>query len=425
MCPLMHLWGGAAAMLITSPEHDTAAQGTRYRLAALTSHPIQYQAPLFRLLVQDPAIDLTVFFCERVGAETWLDPEFGVPVQWDTPVLEGYRHVLLRNLAPRPSVNRFLGLINPGIVTALQRGRWDALWVHGYAHLTNWLAFAAARTLRIPLLLRGESSLHRTTRPLRGALRSAVLRQLFRGTAAFLTIGTLNAEFYRSLGVPPERMFPTPYAVDNAHFTAAAASLRPRREEIRRRLNIPPDRVLVLFSGKLIPRKRPLDLLQAVGGPGLDGAVAGFIGDGELRPRLEQEAREVGPERVRFFGFRNQRELPEYFAAADIFVLPAQFDTWGLVINEAMCFGLPIVTTTAVGAWRDLVREGWNGHVYPPGDVATLRAVLGRLVRDAAARRVMGDRSRELIETWNNAACVAGIKAALHATRGLRHRQRG
>jgi len=406
------------APILTTRAERRAAPQRRYRLAALTSHPIQYQAPLLRLLAQDPAIDLTVFFCARVGAEAWVDPGFGVSVRWDTPVLDGYRHVFLRNLAPRPSVDRFFGLINPGIVRVLGQGRWDALLVHGYAHLTNWLAFAASRLDRIPLLLRGESTPHRPTLPLRRAVRSAALRRLFRGTAAFLAIGTLNAEFYRALGVPAGKVFHTPYAVDNDRFMAAAQALRPGREEIRRRLGIPPEGVLLLFSGKLIPRKRPLDLLRALARPGLERAVAGFVGDGELRPALEEEARRLGSDRVRFFGFKNQRELADYYTAADVFVLPSQFETWGLVVNEAMCFGLPIVTTTAVGAWRDLVREGWNGHVVPPGDVDALGRVLVHLVGDAAVCAEMGRRSGELIATWSNQAAVQGIKAALQAVVG-------
>src|SRR5574341_1598147 len=120
--------------LTAAAEQRASGPRGRWRLAALTSHPIQYQAPLFRLLARDPAVDLTVFFCERVGAERYLDPEFGVPIQWDTPVLEGYRSVFLRNVSPHPSVNRFSGLVNPGIVPAMRRTRWDALMVHGYAH---------------------------------------------------------------------------------------------------------------------------------------------------------------------------------------------------------------------------------------------------------------------------------------------------
>jgi len=413
------------AMLMAGVERGAVPERVRYRLAALLSHPIQYQAPLLRLLAQDPAIDLTVFFCARVGAEAWIDPGFGVSVQWDTPVLDGYRHVFLRNLAPRPSVDRFFGLINPGVMRALGRERWDALLVHGYAHLTNWLAFAACRLRRIPVLLRGESTPHRPTVPLRRAVRSAVLRRLCAGTAACLTIGTLNAEFYRSLGVPAGKLFHTPYAVDNERFVAAAEALRLRRDEIRRRLGIPFERVLLLFSGKLIPRKRPLDLLRAIARPGLEGAVAGFVGDGELRPVLEAEARRLGGDRVRFFGFKNQQELAGYYAAADVFVLPSQFETWGLVVNEAMCFGLPVVTTTAVGAWRDLVREGWNGSVVPPGDVDALSAALARLVGDAGARAEMGRRSRERIATWSHQAAVEGIKAALRAVAGAPRPARG
>lgn len=410
---------------VVEVEAPRRARSAPFRLAVLTSHPIQYQAPLLRLLAQTSEIDLTVFFCARVGAETYLDPGFGVPVQWNTPILDGYRHVFLPNIAIRPSVNRFFGLVNPSIVAHLARGHWDALLVHGYAHATNWLAFAAARPRGIPVLLRGELSPMRPTSGVRRAVRSVVLRQLFRRVSAFLTIGTYNAESYRSLGVPPEKMFHTPYAVDNEGFIAQADALRPVRDEIRRRLGVPPDRVLLLFCGKFIPRKRPLDLLAALARPGLERAVAGFVGDGELRPAMERQGQHLGPERVRIFGFKDQRELAEYYTAADAFVLPARFESWGLVVNEAMCFGLPVVTTTGVSAARDLVADGWNGYVHEPGDVDALAHALQHFVRSDELRDEMGRRSRARISGWSNAACVEGITAALAAvSRVPAHRSR-
>ena len=128
------------------------------RLAFLTSHPIQYQAPLFRALARRPGVELTVFFGTDQGARAYRDTGFGATVQWDVPLLEGYRHVFLPNLNPRGTSAGFFGLVNPALVGALRRGRFHALAVHGWAHATSWLAFAAARALRLPLLLRGESN---------------------------------------------------------------------------------------------------------------------------------------------------------------------------------------------------------------------------------------------------------------------------
>lgn len=387
------------------------------RLAILTSHPVQYQAPLFRLLAQHPAIDLTVLFCERVGAVEWTDPGFGVAVKWDVPLLEGYRHRFMRNLAPKPSVNDFFGLVNPGVVRILRDRPPDALLVYGYVHCTNWLAVGAARALRIPLLLRGESTLQRRSSGLRRILKPAVLRALFAQVAAFCSIGTLSEEFYRYYGVPGQKLFRTPYAVDNEMFFAQAAALDPSRAEIRRELGISPDQMLVLFSGKLISRKRPLDPLRALEWPQLRQVIIGYMGDGELRPALEDAARRLAPERVRVFGFKNQQEMAPYYVAADAFVLPSEFETWGLVLNEAMCFGLPVLATTQVGASRDLIRHAWNGFVYPPGDIRALGEGLAALAADPQRREMMGQRSRALIATWNNEACVAGVLAAVEFAR--------
>ena len=389
-----------------------------YRLAVLTSHVIQYQASLYRALAADPAIDLTVFFCSERGSKPYWDQGFGRLVKWDVPLLDGYRSEFLANWSPRPGRDGFMQLVNPAIVARLRQRQFDALWVHGWARCTSWLAMLAAFALGIPVLFRGESTLLGRSSATKAAIKRAVLLRLFERIAAFLAIGRYNAEFYQAHRVPPARIFAVPYAVDNEFFLAQAEALAPRRRELKEALGIPADTPVVLYSGKLVPAKRPMDLLLALAQlPAAERATLLYLGDGTLRDALAARARDLGVG-VHFAGFQNQTEIGRFFTAADAFVLPSGFEPWGLVVNEAMCFGLPVVVSDRVGAGGDLVRDGVNGFTFPAGDVDALARILGALVADGERRRQMGEASRALIRGWSHREAVAGVTACLDVLAG-------
>ncbi len=384
----------------------------RHQLAFLTSHPIQYQAPLFRRLAASPSVDLTVFFCLDQGLGKRRDPEFGVAVGWDTPVTEGYRYRILSNGSPFRRSGRFWGALNPGIVESLWRGRFDAVIAHGWTEATHWLAFLTAGLTGTPLLLHGEAVPRpgRLSAPAR--LRRSLVGVVARRAAACLANGTRGAEFYRALGVPGERIALTPYSVDNEFFQQEAKRWRSRRAELLGGLGLPPGLPVVLFPSKLIERKRPMDCLRAYSALRDETAMV-FVGDGALRPALEAQAAALGLRHVRFAGFQNQSALPRYYALADVLVLPSTFEPWGLVVNEAMSAGLPVVASDGVTAAVDLVRHGENGFIFPAGGVDALAGCLRTLVRDQSLRERMGARSAQIIETWSHRECVEAIVRVL------------
>jgi glycosyltransferase involved in cell wall biosynthesis len=396
---------------------------TPIRVAYLVSHPIQYQVPLLRRLAAHPEISLHVYYMNDLGAVPRLDPEFGVLVQWDLPLMDGYAWSLLRNVSPWPRADHFLCFIHPEIVAVLRRERYDALIVHGYNRASHWLAFLGAWVSHTPILLRGESApgqewTRRGRRPLWVALARGILSWgLLRRIHGALSIGALNREFYRNHGVPESRIFFTPYAVDNDRFTAEADRLRPARADLRRSLGLPPDRPVILYAGKLIAKKRPQDLLEAYAEIAQEHPAAlVFLGDGSERGRLAETARRRGLSDVLIAGFVNQSEVPRYYAAADLLVLPSSHEPWGLVLNEAMCFGLPVIASDAVGAAPDLVHPGENGWIYAVGDTRALAAALRALLEDPGRRARMGARSREIVTAYSYEADVRGILDALRAT---------
>jgi glycosyltransferase involved in cell wall biosynthesis len=379
-----------------------------HRLAIVASHVIQYQDPFFRLLAQDPEIDLTVLYCSRAGAETYRDEDMKTTLAWDIDLLQGYRYRFLRNLA-RGSNAGYMRLINPGIVPAIVRGRYDAvIFMFGWGAITALLGMAACWITRTPFFLYGDSSFPPPERTLRAKLRAWFVRTVFARTTGFMVSGTLNADYYRHYGGDERTFFLLPWAVDNDRFAAASA------DGLRERYGIAPDEVVILFSAKLVPRKDPMTLLRAFEAMTHgDRAALVFMGDGELRSELEAHAREHHVENVHFIGFINQREIPGHYAMSDVFVLPSLYEPRGAVINEAMACGLPVIVTDRCGSIGDIVQENENAFVYPAGDSVALRDALDRIVSDDDLRQRMGGRSRAIIADWDFARGVAGVRQML------------
>ena len=392
------------------------------RLAYLVSHPIQYQAPLLRRIAQEPGIDLTVLFGSDFSARGYKDKGFGVEVAWDTPLLAGYRSRVLPAWRDPGTVTATTplsrSLLSP-LRDAEGRPAFDALWVHGYASLNSLRGMVAAYSLGIPVLLRAEPWL--SDRP-RGALRLFAKQTFFRAleplVAAVLPIGSNNAAYWRFYFGDRVQQFPMPYAVDNAFFAERAEEARSQVQALQLRLDLQPGRPVILFASKLQARKHADHLLLAYQQMLQRDRTYGkpyllIVGDGEQRTPLEARAREWGLEDVRFAGFRNQTELPAFFALADVFVLPSRHEPWGLVVNEAMAAGVPVVLSSDVGAAIDLVSDGEEGYIFPTGDVDRLGQALEKVLAAPEIAAAMGKAAGERMADWDFEADVRGLRSAL------------
>lgn len=393
------------------------------RLAILDTHPIQYSAPLYRRLSQEESVDVAVYYCSDWGTTEYVDPGFGMSLKWDRPLLDGYEHHFLPNLRHHDSIGRFGDLVNPGIVRELDRRRYDALWVNGYRSATQVMAIAAARARGVAVLYRSESSLlydERVPSPwYRQRAKRVLLRSLFAQVSGFLAIGSANRDFYRSYGVPDDRIFHVPYAVDNDYFAQEAEKVRRRRSEIRVEIGVPADAVVFLFAAKMTPLKRTLEVLDAYAAAGSPNAALLMVGDGPLRVDAERRVKENDIAGVTFTGFVNQSELPQMYAAADVLIRPdgVYKGDWGLTVNEAMASGTAVIATDAIAASRDLIADLGTGIVVRFEDQQGLSAAIGDLARDPQRCQAMGARAREVISTWSYEECVTGTLAALrHAT---------
>jgi glycosyltransferase involved in cell wall biosynthesis len=391
----------------------------KIRLAYVVSHPIQYQADLLRTIAADPGIDLCVFFCSDFSAGSYKDQGFGVSVVWDVPLLSGYRYVVLPRWFETHSPSVFQP-ISRGFYRHLRRGLdgepFDAVWVHGYSTVNALHAMLAAKALGLPVITRVESWLgDRNRSGARLAMKQAFFRVLRGLTDAVLAVGTHNAEYWKHYMGEHFPIFLMPYAVNNSYFSDRTANASAGRVELQRELGLDAERPVLLFASKLQERKHCDHLLEAYVQLRHETSLAPqlvIVGDGEMRSSLETRARESGVDSIVFAGFRNQGELPRFFDLSTVFILPSGSEPWGLIVNEAMASGLPVIVTDEVGSAIDLVRQGENGYVYPMGNIAALKdAIAATLAPGVAAS--MGLRSRERMSTWSYREDVEGLRAAV------------
>ena len=394
-----------------------------FRVAVLNSHPIQYFAPLYAHLNQDPALDVTALYCSDISLRGGMDPGFGQAVTWDVDLLEGYRSVFLGPDARHRVPGGFWSLVCPEVWSEVRSGRYDAVWLHGYAYAADLIALVAAKTRGLPVFYRSETHLGLTRRAWKRRMRDSVLAIGARFIDRFLAIGTANRQYYRSLGVPEQKIVDVPYTVDNDRFIAAAKLSEADRIAVRQRFSLPPDRPVILFASKFIGRKHPETVVKALARLRDEGVPASllFIGSGEMEAALRSLVLQYNlSDRVSFGGFVNQAELPRVYGASDVFVLPAEDEPWGLIVNEVLCAGLPVIVSSEVGCVPDLVHDGGNGLVMTAGDDASLTEALRRLLTDERERVSMGRKGMEMIAGWNYEKCRLGLLAAVkgvHAER--------
>ena len=431
------------------------------RLGILASHPIQYQAPWFRALAKQ--VDLDVFFASRPDAAE-QGAGFGKSFTWDVDLLSGYRHVFLENKSENPSVNHFFGCDTPEIAEIIRAGgqpparqsgygggarsevrgqiRFGAFIVTGWSLKSYWQAIRACRRQGIPVLVRCDSQLHTPRSSPGRALKQLTHRLALRQFDGFLSVGRRNREYLLHYGVPAEKIFRVPHFVDNERFARQADAIRGQRSEIRSQWRIPEDAFCVLFCGKSIPKKRPMDLVKAA-----ESLVTRhsslkvhllFAGSGELGAQLRancnvvfdaetnQRSAVTGQKspgepitdnqkpHASFAGFLNQTEIARAYVAADVLVLPSDgHETWGLAVNEAMACGLPAIVSDAVGCAPDLIEEGKTGFTFPFGNSEQLARQLETIAELKQRGHDFGPALASKLQDYSIETTVGGTMEAI------------
>ncbi len=348
------------------------------KIIFLNSHPIQYFVPLYqKITTENNSIEVEVVYCSgennRDGNE---DIGFGTTVKWDIPLLHGYKSIFLKNYSWFSSIDfGFWSLLNFGIIKYLFKNRKAIIVIHGWAYATNILAILFGRLFGLNICLRAETPLNQELRKNKFFiyLKHKCLKCLFYFVEYFLFIGNQNYLFYKKFGIAESKLIFVPYCVDNNRFKETARNVN--KTELKELLfGIPPSYKIIMFSGKYIEKKRPLDLIKAFLLLNRNDVMLVMIGEGELRSVLEKYISIHNlKNKVKLTGFVNQTEIPKYYSLANVFVMCSGLgETWGLSVNEAMNFGTPIIVSDTSGCSNDLVKHGENGYVFREGNIEEL-----------------------------------------------------
>ncbi|CAM2830573.1 glycosyltransferase family 4 protein [Rariglobus hedericola] len=372
----------------------------------MVSHPIQYYSPWFRWMSAH-GWTLRVFFLWDFGVVKKTDREFGRELAWDVDLLSGYEHEFVPNAARDPGTHHLRGLNNPSLNHRIQQWKPDAILVFGYKYVSHLKLILSTDT---PLIFRGDS--HLLDVPAPRPLKRGLLRCLYARFSAITYVGLANRDYFRTFGVPEKKLFHVPHCVNAEHFVASESN-RAQAVALKESLGLSGCKIL-LFAGKLIPKKQPRELLAAFLSTDVttgDAALV-FVGEGEELAALRQLAATRTDKLVRFLPFANQSEMPSRYLLANIFALPSRGpeETWGLAVNEAMHLGVPCLVSDRVGCQRDLVTDKETGWVFSVDTPDGLRDALHRAFADID-RDAEGFRQRV-------AARIAGYTYAT-ATKGL------
>ncbi len=380
------------------------------RLVVITEIIAPYRVPVFNVLAVHPEIDLHVIFL----AET--DP---TQRQWLVPTEEiHFSYQVLPNWRRRIHDHNLL--LNWGLEAALRQTSPDVIICGGYNYLASWLTLHWAQRNRVPLLLWTEST--GLDRRSESVLLESLKARFIKDCAGFVVPGKASFDYLTNFGINSQHIFIAPNAVDNEFFSQASRTARENIEVTREKMRLPVR--YFLFAGRLVRAKGIFDLVEAYGAlPQTVRSEVGlvFVGDGPDRGSLEELAARVHPGSIHVAGFAQRDTLAAYYALADAFVLPTHTDPWGLVVNEAMACGLPIICSDVAGCASDLVAGNHNGRTFPAGDVQRLTAALLEIASDQELRASLVRNSETKIRQYSPEKCAAGMVSAALACAEVRH----
>ena len=332
------------------------------RLAIVTTHPIQYNAPLFKLLTERNVIDLKVFYTWGNAPVKMFDKKFGILREWDIPLTEGYAFEMLHNYAVKPDSNRFFGILNLGLQEKLKQWNPDAVLVYRWSVWSHFFLLAYFNIKDCRLFFRGDSVLNDAPPSLKANITKWMKQFVFRRVNTAFYVGTRNRRYYENLGFDRNRLAFAPHSIDNKRFQSNAEQWEAKALQVRTQLGFEPEHIVFLYVGKLYSLKSIDVLISTFKQIENQKFRLLIIGDGQDLAHLRDLAKT--DKRILFQPFKNQSEMPWVYRIGDVFVLPSKSETWGLSVNEAMACGLPVVVSTNCGCQSELVIEGVTGYSF-------------------------------------------------------------
>lgn len=377
------------------------------RLVVLTEIIAPYRVPVFNALAAMKDIDLHVVFLSHTDTSIRQWRVYEEEIKFSYEVLPSWRR----------RVGKYNLLLNSNLASALRNAAPDVVVCGGYNYFAAWQAMNWAKRNRVRFLLWCES----TALEQRNQYFAVewLKKEFTRRCDGFVVPGSSSRQYVQQFASPEQKIFLARNAVDTALFESKQQDAQSRVERVRGELGLPSR--YFLFVGRMVRSKGVVDLMGAY--VALPAEVRSeislvFSGDGPMRAELESLAREIYPGSVYFAGFIQRDDLASYYALAECLVMPTHSDPWGLVVNEAMACGLPVICTNVAGCAADLVLE--NGIVVEPGNTQQLRDAMLAIARDSELRQSMSRESTRLIREYSPQACAAGFaEATLSATREM------
>jgi glycosyltransferase involved in cell wall biosynthesis len=382
------------------------------KLAIICTHPIQYNAPLFRLLHERSNISVKVFYTwSQLEKGVKFDPGFGKEIQWDVPLLDGYDYCFVKNVSTTPGSHHYKGINNPTLINEVQSWGANVIFIYGWSFKSH---FKAMRFFygKIPVLFRGDSTLLDEKRGLKKIVRKYFLKYVYSNINIAMYAGSANKDYFIAHGVKEKQLFFMPHAIDNNRFKESEFT-QIKSLELRLALNIPTDALVFLFAGKLEPKKQPEFLADAFVNISEKNIYLIIAGNGELEKSLKNNYSKY--EAVRFLEFQNQQQMPTLYTACDVFVLPSKgpAETWGLAINEAMAAGKAIIASDACGSSYDIVHNNKNGFVFEKNNKAALQTCLRFFCENRDTIKVMGEASMHIIKDYSYEKDLSSLQEVL------------
>jgi len=338
------------------------------RLAIISTHPIQYNAPFFRELNLQEDIVVKVFYTWSQATGKIYDPGFGVTREWDIPLLEGYEYEFIKNISLRPGSHHFFGIINPSLISKVKKWKPNSILIYGWSFCSHLQAIKYFHN-KIPVLFRGDSTILDQSSRIRSLVKKMLLKWVYSSVDLCLSVGTNNTNYFLKYGVENAKVIYLPHAVENDRFQLDDNYQKVTEfSNIKRELN---DKIVFLFVGKYEKKKNPTLLANVFCKVDFNNVALLFVGQGQL----ERELKEIteGNMNVFYLPFQNQGSMRNIYQLADVLVLPSAYnETWGLVVNEAMAAGLAIIVSDKVGCAVDLVENEVNGYIFKSGDQRSL-----------------------------------------------------
>ena len=370
------------------------------KLAILCTHPIQYYAPLFKLLSKEKSIQLKVFY--SLGIEqNMIDKGFGKTINWDIPLLTGYDYEFLKNRAKNKGSDHFNGIKNPSIIAKIENFDPSILLVYGWAYHSHLKAIRYFYK-KVPIWFKGDSTLLNQKTIWKLLLRKLFLSLVYRHIDKAIYVGQQNKAYYKAYGLKKSQLIFVPHAVDNDRFAEDRSS---EVKILRETLALKAEDILILFAGKFENIKNPHLLLNAFGAIEADNVHLLFVGNGILEESLKFDVAsnrlKCNSNKVHFLPFQNQSQMPVIYQACELFCLPSLSETWGLSVNEAMAAGKAVLVSDQVGCAIDLVQNDLNGLIFQSNNLTSLIAALNVLTIDIAKLKLMGIKSKMIINQWS------------------------